>query len=81
MEDTDKKERGRGKGTDAAEGPSALAADVLSALVNLGYPARDAERAVSDARRSLDPVESPDAKAVTFERLLRDALRTVSGSR
>jgi Holliday junction DNA helicase RuvA len=81
MEDTDKKERGRGKGADAAEGPSALAADVLSALVNLGYPARDAERAVSDARRSLDPAESPDARAVTFERLLRDALRTVSGSR
>ena len=81
MEETDTKERGRGKGTDAVEGPTALAADVLSALVNLGYPARDAERAVSDARRSLDPAESPGANTVTFERLLRDALRTVSGSR
>jgi len=81
MEPTDTKEAGRGKGTNAAEGPSALAADVLSALVNLGYPARDAERAVSDARRSLEPEEAPGATAVTFERLLRGALRTVSGSR
>jgi holliday junction DNA helicase RuvA len=81
MEGTETKEAGPGKGTDAVEGPRAVAADVLSALVNLGYPAREAERAVSDARRSLDPEEAPGAQAVTFERLLRDALRTVSGSR
>jgi Holliday junction DNA helicase RuvA len=81
MDGTETKEAGPGKGTEAVEGPRAVAADVLSALVNLGYPAREAERAVSDARRSLNSEEAPGAQAVTFERLLRDALRTVSGSR
>jgi len=46
--------------------------DVYSALVNLGYSARDAERAVSEARKR-DPAASP----LTFERLLRSALRAV----
>jgi holliday junction DNA helicase RuvA len=71
-------------GIDGREGPSARAdsrspeseggviEDVFSALVNLGYSARDAERAVSDARKR-DSAAAP----ITFESLLRSALRAV----
>jgi holliday junction DNA helicase RuvA len=59
-------------------GESGVLEDVLSALVNLGYPARAAERAVADAR-TLSTVEK--GSTFTFERLLRDALRHVSPSR
>ena len=67
----------------ASEGEGAVLSDVLSALINLGYPARDAERALLDARRAAEaPGPSQGEKPVlTFERLLRDALRSVSASR
>ncbi len=64
---------GEGKG-----GEGAVLEDVLSALVNLGYPARAAEKAVADAR-TLSTTEK--GSTFTFERLLRDALRHVSPSR
>lgn len=77
-------EPGRGKEPYplALEGEGAVVADVLSALVNLGYPARDAEKALSGARRA---GESGGGKGgdqtVTFERLLRNALRSLSAAR
>ena len=64
------------------EGEDALLADVLSALINLGYPSREAEKALSDARRVLhqsQPRRGDRQASVTFERLLRDALRSASG--
>jgi len=57
----------------AAELPERVAAadpDVVSALVNLGYKAVQAERAVADARR-----EAPDA---AFHDLLRASLHRLS---
>jgi Holliday junction resolvasome RuvABC DNA-binding subunit len=62
------------------EGEDALVADVLSALINLGYPSREAEKALSDARRALQPPKHRGDRqpVVTFERLLRDALRSAS---
>jgi len=50
-------------------GPSALQADVVSALVNLGYPRHTAERAVAKGLEG-DSTES-------FEQLLRQSLRTI----
>lgn len=52
-----------------ASGPRGIRQDVLSALENLGYRPRDAERA-------LDKVEDP---ADEFEDLLRQTLRVLAG--
>jgi Holliday junction DNA helicase RuvA len=52
--------------------PNALQEDVLSALVNLGYPRSAAEKAVSAALRS-------EESNRTFEDLLRSTLRRLAG--
>ena len=54
----------------APSSPAGVEADVISALVNLGYDARTAESAVAEARR--------EAGAANFEKLLRSALQTLS---
>jgi holliday junction DNA helicase RuvA len=50
-----------------ASSPAGIEADVLSALVNLGYDARAAESAVTEARR--------ESGSANFEKLLRGALQ------
>ena len=50
--------------------PAGVEADVLSALVNLGYEARAAETAVAEAKR--------EAGSANFESLLRAALQSLS---
>jgi len=50
--------------------PAGVEADVLSALVNLGYDARAAETAVAEAKR--------EAGSANFESLLRAALQSLS---
>jgi Holliday junction resolvasome RuvABC DNA-binding subunit len=63
----------------AAELPDRTAAavpadqDVVSALVNLGYKASQAERAVADARR-----EKPAGADMAFHDLLRASLTRLS---
>src|SRR6266852_88781 len=57
----------------APSSPAGVEADVISALVNLGYDARTAESAVAEARR--------EAGAANFEKLLRSALQTLSASK
>jgi holliday junction DNA helicase RuvA len=54
----------------AASSPAGVEADVISALVNLGYEARAAESAAAEAKR--------EAGAANFERLLRAALQVLS---
>jgi Holliday junction DNA helicase RuvA len=54
----------------AASSPAGIEADVVSALVNLGYEARAAEGAVAEARR--------ENGAVNFEKLLRASLQSLS---
>jgi Holliday junction resolvasome RuvABC DNA-binding subunit len=54
----------------AASSPAGIEADVVSALVNLGYDGRAAESAVAEAKR--------EAGAGNFEKLLREALQTLS---
>lgn len=54
----------------AAASPAGAEADVISALVNLGYDARAAEAAASEAKR--------DAGTPNFEKLLRAALQVLS---
>jgi holliday junction DNA helicase RuvA len=54
----------------AAASPAGIAADVVSALVNLGYDARTAEDAAAEAKR--------DAGASNFEKLLRATLQALS---
>ena len=54
----------------AASSPAGIEADVVSALVNLGYDARTAEAAVGEAKRS--------AGTANFEKLLRAALQALS---
>ncbi len=54
----------------APSSPAGVEADVISALVNLGYDARTAESAVAEARR--------EAGTANFEKLLRSALQTLS---
>src|SRR5438445_3422475 len=54
----------------AATSPAGIEADVVSALVNLGYDARTAEIAVAEAKR--------EAGAGNFEKLLRAALQALS---
>jgi Holliday junction DNA helicase RuvA len=57
-------------GKPAAPSPAGVDADVVSALVNLGYDAREAEAAVSAAKR--------EAGSANFEALLRSALQSLS---
>ena len=54
----------------AASSPAGTEADVVSALVNLGYEARTAESAVGEAKR--------EAGAANFEKLLRASLQILS---
>jgi holliday junction DNA helicase RuvA len=54
----------------AASTPAGIEADVVSALVNLGYEARAAESAVSEAKREASPTN--------LEQLLRAALQVLS---
>jgi holliday junction DNA helicase RuvA len=54
----------------AASSPAGIDADIVSALVNLGYEARAAESAVADARR--------ETAEPNFEKLLRASLQSLS---
>jgi Holliday junction DNA helicase RuvA len=54
----------------AASSPAGVEADVVSALVNLGYDGRTAESAVGEAKR--------EAGSANFEKLLRAALQALS---
>src|SRR6266571_6068184 len=54
----------------APSSPAGVEADVISALVNLGYDARAAEGAVGEAKR--------EAGAGNFEKLLRAALQSLT---
>jgi len=54
----------------AAASPAGTEADVVSALVNLGYEGRVAEKAVEEAKR--------EAGTANFEKLLRAALQGLS---
>jgi Holliday junction DNA helicase RuvA len=54
----------------AASSPAGVEADVVSALVNLGYDSRAAESAVADAKR--------EAGAANFEKLLRASLQALN---
>ena len=54
----------------AAASPAGTEADVISALVNLGYDARAAESAASEAKR--------EAGSANFEKLLRASLQVLS---
>jgi Holliday junction DNA helicase RuvA len=54
----------------AASSPAGVEADVVSALVNLGYDARTAESAVGEAKREVG--------TANFEKLLRAALQALS---
>jgi Holliday junction DNA helicase RuvA len=54
----------------AASSPAGVEADVVSALVNLGYEARVAEKAVEEARK--------ETGTGNFEKLLRGALQALS---
>ena len=54
----------------APSSPAGIEADVVSALVNLGYDGRAAESAVAEAKR--------EAGAANFENLLRGALQSLS---
>ena len=54
----------------AAASPAGVEADVISALVNLGYDSRSAEGAVGEAKREVG--------ASNFEKLLRVALQALS---
>ena len=54
----------------AASSPAGIEADVVSALVNLGYEVRAAEGAVAEARR--------ENGAGNFEKLLRASLQSLS---
>jgi holliday junction DNA helicase RuvA len=55
-----------------AGGPSPLEEDILSALVNLGYPRASAEKALSMVLRSAECER-------TFEEVLRSTLRRLAG--
>jgi holliday junction DNA helicase RuvA len=54
----------------AAASPAGVEADVISALVNLGYDGRAAESAAAEAK--------PEAGTANFEKLLRAALQVLS---
>ena len=53
-----------------AASPAGVEADVISALVNLGYDSRSAENAVGEAKREVG--------TANFEKLLRAALQSLS---
>jgi Holliday junction DNA helicase RuvA len=53
--------------------PAGVEADVVSALVNLGYEARVAEAAVTEVRR--------ESGAANFEKLLRASLQSLSAQK
>jgi len=57
----------------AAASPAGIEADVVSALVNLGYDTRAAEDAAAEAKR--------EAGAGNFEKLLRAALQALSAAK
>jgi Holliday junction DNA helicase RuvA len=57
----------------AAASPAGAEADVISALVNLGYDPRAAEAAVSEAKR--------EEGTTNFERLLRAALQSLAATK
>jgi len=57
-----------------------LIEDVHSALVNLGYSAREADRAVEDARKTASPGEAATVE-MSFQGLLRRALRSAAAGR
>jgi Holliday junction DNA helicase RuvA len=57
----------------AASSPAGVEADVVSALINLGYEARTAEKAVEEARK--------ESGSANFEKLLRAALQALSQSK
>ena len=57
-------------GKPAPASPAGVEADVISALVNLGYDGRTAEGAVGDAKRT--------AGTANFEKLLRAALQSLT---
>jgi Holliday junction DNA helicase RuvA len=57
----------------AASSPAGVEADVVSALVNLGYDARVAEKTVDEARK--------ESGSANFEKLLRAALQALSQSK
>jgi Holliday junction DNA helicase RuvA len=57
----------------AASSPAGVEADVVSALVNLGYDARVAEKTVQEARE--------ETGAANFEKLLRATLQALSQSK
>ncbi len=57
----------------ASSSPAGVEADVVSALINLGYEARVAEKTVEEARR--------ESGAANFEKLLRAALQALSQSK
>jgi Holliday junction DNA helicase RuvA len=57
----------------AASSPAGVEADVVSALVNLGYDARLAEKTLQEAREEIG--------AANFEKLLRAALQALSQSK
>ena len=59
-------------------GEGALVADVHSALLNLGYSSREAERALEEARRGPGLAGADQERRMTFEGLLREALRNAS---
>lgn len=62
-------------------GEGALVADVHSALLNLGYSAREADRALEEARKVPGRTSTAQGRGVTFEGLLREALRNASAMR
>jgi Holliday junction DNA helicase RuvA len=57
----------------ATSSPAGVEADVVSALINLGYEARVAEKTVEEARK--------ESGAANFEKLLRAALQALSQSK
>jgi Holliday junction DNA helicase RuvA len=57
----------------SASSPAGVEADVVSALVNLGYEARAAEAAVTEVRR--------ESGAANFEKLLRASLQSLSAQK
>ncbi len=66
----DKLEGIAGVETAAAAAPTGLAADVVSALLNLGYDRRAAEKAVEEV--------APDGSSASFEAVLRAALQRLT---
>lgn len=62
-------------------GEGSLVADVHSALLNLGYSAREAERALNEARRVTSEAGATRERTITFDGLLREALRNASAMR